>query len=68
MAAAMLANYPEVFAGGAVIGGLPYGTAQGVSQALERMRGRDLPDAAALTAQPGGILQTRLRFTLTKSA
>lgn len=54
MAAAMLANYPEVFAGGAVIGGLPYGTAQGVSQALERMRGRDLPDAAALTAAVRG--------------
>lgn len=54
MAAAMLANYPEVFAGGAIIGGLPYGTAQGVSQALERMRGRDLPDAAALTAAVRG--------------
>lgn len=50
MAAVMLAKYPEVFAGGAIIGGLPFGTARGVAQALERMRGRDLPDAAALTA------------------
>lgn len=54
MAAAMLANHPEVFAGGAIIGGLPYGTAQGVSQALERMRGRDLPDANMLTATVRG--------------
>ena len=40
MTAAMLATYPELFAGGAIIAGLPYGTATGVSAALERMRGR----------------------------
>lgn len=40
MAAVMLATYPDVFAGGAIIGGLPYGCAQGVGQALERMAGR----------------------------
>ncbi|HVF83507.1 MAG TPA: PHB depolymerase family esterase, partial [Sphingomicrobium sp.] len=40
MTAAMLATYPEVFAGGAVIAGLPFGTAVNVPQAFERMRGQ----------------------------
>ena len=48
MTAAMLATYPEVFAGGAIIAGLPHGVASGVPQALERMRGQGLPDARAL--------------------
>ena len=38
MALAMLATYPEVFAGGAVIAGLPYGAAGGVHAALSAMR------------------------------
>jgi poly(hydroxyalkanoate) depolymerase family esterase len=38
MAAAMLATYPDVFAGGAVIAGLPYGVAVSVRQALKEMR------------------------------
>ena len=37
MAAAMLAIYPEVFAAGAIIAGLPYGTASNVQQAFESM-------------------------------
>lgn len=37
MAAAMLANYPEVFAGGAIIAGLPYGSATNVQTAFEAM-------------------------------
>jgi feruloyl esterase len=37
MAAAMLAAYPEVFAGGAVIAGLPYGSAVNVQEALQAM-------------------------------
>jgi len=37
MAAAMLATYPEVFAAGAIIAGLPYGTAGNVQQAFESM-------------------------------
>ncbi|HWT31249.1 MAG TPA: PHB depolymerase family esterase, partial [Propylenella sp.] len=37
MASAMLATYPEVFAGGAIIAGLPYGAAANVQQALECM-------------------------------
>jgi poly(hydroxyalkanoate) depolymerase family esterase len=37
MTAAMLATYPEAFAGGAIIAGLPYGAADGVQQAFEAM-------------------------------
>jgi poly(hydroxyalkanoate) depolymerase family esterase len=37
MAAAMLAAYPEVFAGGAVIAGLPHGGAVNVQEALQTM-------------------------------
>ena len=48
MAAAMLATYPEVFAGGAVIAGLPFGVAQSVPEAFDRMRGHQLPGSAAL--------------------
>lgn len=39
MAAAMLAVYPEVFAAGAIIAGLPYGCAATVPEAFDRMRG-----------------------------
>lgn len=38
MTAALLATYPDVFAGGAVIAGLPYGVALNVRQALKEMR------------------------------
>ena len=37
MTSVMLATYPEVFAGGAIIAGLPYGSASNVQQALESM-------------------------------
>ena len=37
MTAAMMAVYPEVFAAGAIIAGLPYGTASNVQQAFESM-------------------------------
>jgi poly(hydroxyalkanoate) depolymerase family esterase len=37
MAAVMLATYPEVFAAGAIIAGLPYGCARTVQQAFEAM-------------------------------
>jgi len=49
MAAVMLAAYPEVFAGGAVIAGLPFGTARSVPEAFDRMRahGGAGPDALA---------------------
>ncbi len=37
MASVMLATYPEIFAGGAIIAGLPYGCANNVQQAFEAM-------------------------------
>jgi poly(hydroxyalkanoate) depolymerase family esterase len=37
MASAMLATYPEVFAGGAIIAGLPHGSARSVQQAFDAM-------------------------------
>jgi len=37
MASVMLATYPEVFASGAIIAGLPYGCASNVQQAFEAM-------------------------------
>jgi poly(hydroxyalkanoate) depolymerase family esterase len=37
MTTAMLATYPEIFAGGAVIAGLPYGIASNVQEALRGM-------------------------------
>ncbi len=39
MATAMLAAYPELFAAGAVVAGLPYGVAQGVTGAMRAMLG-----------------------------
>ncbi|KQU61718.1 hypothetical protein ASG67_00550 [Sphingomonas sp. Leaf339] len=47
MTSAMLATYPDVFAGGAIIAGLPHGAAGSVGQAMERMRGQGHVDAAA---------------------
>ncbi len=38
MTSVMLAAYPEVFAGGAIIAGLPYGAADSVTAALSAMR------------------------------
>lgn len=38
MTAAMLATYPELFAGGAIIAGLPFGAAANMRDALEAMR------------------------------
>jgi poly(hydroxyalkanoate) depolymerase family esterase len=37
MTSVMLATYPEVFAGGAIVAGLPYGAANNVQQAFESM-------------------------------
>ncbi len=50
MASVLLATYPDVFAGGGIIAGLPYGSATSMPQAFERMRGQGSPDAAGLTA------------------
>lgn len=48
MAATMLATYPEVFAGGAIIAGLAHGTATTIPEAFDRMRGHGLPPKPAL--------------------
>jgi feruloyl esterase len=37
MTAVMLATYPDVFAGGAILAGLPYGAAANVREALDQM-------------------------------
>jgi poly(hydroxyalkanoate) depolymerase family esterase len=50
MASIMLATYPEVLAGGAIIAGLPYGVANTMPQAFERMRGHGTPTPSALAA------------------
>lgn len=46
MANVMLATHPERFAGGAVIAGLPYGAANSVTQAMQKMRGTGHVDEA----------------------
>ena len=48
MTSVMLATYPETFAAGAIIAGLPYGSAHGAPQAFDRMRGHGSPDGQAL--------------------
>lgn len=48
MAAVMLATYPEVFASGAIIAGLPYGEATSVLQAMRVMSSGSRLDDAAL--------------------
>lgn len=50
MAAALLADYPEVFAGGAIIAGLPSGVASTAAEAFDRMRGHGLPGEERLQA------------------
>ncbi|MFA1625462.1 PHB depolymerase family esterase [Rhizobium mongolense] len=48
MANAMLSTYPEMFAGGAIIAGLPYGAAANVAEAFAQMQGRNPSSAAKL--------------------
>ena len=50
MTSVMLATYPELFAGGAIIAGLPYGCATTMPEAFERMRGAGALSDAALQA------------------
>ena len=52
MSAVLLATWPERFTAGAIIGGLPYGTAIGVRAALERMRGNAATDMLAIAPAP----------------
>lgn len=53
MAAVMLATYPELFAGGAIIAGLAYGSASSAAEALDLMGRRPRGDSATL----GGMVR-----------
>jgi len=53
MASVMLAAYPEIFAGVAIIAGLPYGAATSILGALALMKGQKFPS--------DGDLQSLLR-------
>lgn len=57
MAGVMLATYPEVFAGGAIIAGLPYGCAATIPEAFDRMRAHGLPNELRLQALLRGASQ-----------
>ncbi|MCX5494400.1 PHB depolymerase family esterase [Kaistia dalseonensis] len=48
MTSAMLAAYPELFASGAIVAGLPYGVAGTVPEAFDRMRGHGGPSGEKL--------------------
>lgn len=50
MASVMLATYPELFAGGAIIAGLAYGRASSVPEAFDCMRGQRLASDEELWA------------------
>ena len=51
MASVMLATYPETFAAGAIIAGVAYGCASGMSEAFDCMGGRARNDARELGAK-----------------
>jgi poly(hydroxyalkanoate) depolymerase family esterase len=51
MASVMLAAYPDVFAGGAIIAGIAYGCASDMGQAFDCMGGRAQQEAEALGAK-----------------
>jgi hypothetical protein len=48
MASVMLAAYPEIFAGGAIVAGLSYGSASSVQEAFEAMFNERAPSSRAL--------------------
>lgn len=50
MTSVMLATYPEVFAGGAIIAGLPYRSADNLTEAIFRMNGYGMPSDRRLSA------------------
>ena len=54
MTSVMLATYPDVFAGGAIIAGLPFGCAKTIPEAFERMKGNGLRDADGLVRGASG--------------
>ncbi len=58
MASTMLATYPEVFAGGAIIAGLPHGSARSVQQAFDAMFTEQSHSAAVLGGSRAGGIRT----------
>ena len=54
MASTMLATYPDIFAGGGIIAGLPYGCAKTVPEAFDRMKGNGLAGADGLVRGASG--------------
>lgn len=64
MSAVMLAAYPELFAGGAIIAGLAYGVARGVPDALRVMRQGDGRSGAALGALVARPADAPLRLSI----
>lgn len=51
MTAVMLACYPELFGGGAIIAGLPFASANSLPEALDRMRGQGSPGRRQFSAR-----------------
>lgn len=51
MTSVMLATYPELFAGGAIIAGIPFASANTLPEALARMRGQGSPGRSQLAAR-----------------
>jgi poly(hydroxyalkanoate) depolymerase family esterase len=69
MAAALLAAYPEVFQGGAIIAGVPFGCADGLAAAVRCLNpGKDLPaeewGRRVRDAAPGHPPRRRLRLAI----
>lgn len=64
MSAVMLATYPELFAGGAIVAGLAYGVARGIPDALRVMGRGDGRDAAALADLVGRRDAAPLRLSI----
>lgn len=50
MAMAMMSTAPHAFAGGAIIAGVPFGSAASMPEAFDRMRGLGLPNADGVAA------------------
>ena len=59
MATVMLSTYPEVFAGGAIVAGLPYGSASSVQEAFEAMFNGSAASARALGDRVRGASRHR---------
>jgi poly(hydroxyalkanoate) depolymerase family esterase len=61
MTSVMLASYPELFAGGAVIAGLPFAAANTLPEALERMRGQGAPSRSELASRARAAADSDVR-------